>query len=67
VKGTRGQYPGVFKSSPNAYGAKVWIDGELHYLGSFPTREDAAAYVRLVESRYPSVRAAPCAATRDAR
>lgn len=54
MKGTRSEYPGVFKHSHDAYGAKVWIDGELHYLGSFPTREAAADYVRLVESRYQS-------------
>jgi hypothetical protein len=54
MKGKRGQYPGVFRSSPNTYGAKVWIDGALHYLGSFFTPEAAAQYVRLVESRYPN-------------
>jgi hypothetical protein len=50
----RGQYPGAFKGSSNSYAAKVWIDGEVHYLGSFRTREAAAAYVRLVEGRYPN-------------
>jgi hypothetical protein len=54
VRGARGQYPGAFKSSPNTYGAKVWIDGELHYLGSFPTPQAASDYVKLVESRYPN-------------
>jgi hypothetical protein len=32
---------------------KVWIDGALHFLGALPDRAEAAAYVCLVESRYP--------------
>jgi hypothetical protein len=39
--------------SPNRWGMKVWINGELHYLGGMADRAAAAAYVRLVESRYP--------------
>jgi hypothetical protein len=53
VKGTRSQFPGTFRSSRNRWGMKVWIDGELHYLGTLPDRAAAADYVRLVESRYP--------------
>lgn len=32
---------------------KVYIDGQLHYLGAMRDRAAAAEYVRLVESRYP--------------
>jgi hypothetical protein len=65
MRGIRGQYPGVYKSSPNAYCAKVWIDGELHYLGSFPTPEAVAEYVKLVATQTACVaRVAPCTARR---
>jgi hypothetical protein len=53
-RGQRGDYPGTFRSSKNRWGMKVWIDGQLHYLGAMADRADAAAYVRLVESRYPN-------------
>jgi hypothetical protein len=60
MKGTRGAYPGTFRSSQNRWAMKVWIDGELHYLGCLPDRAAAADYVRLVESRYPNRLRRPC-------
>jgi hypothetical protein len=50
----RSEYPGTFLSSKNRWGMKVYIDGELHYLGGMEDRAAAADYVRLVESRYPN-------------
>jgi hypothetical protein len=50
----RGNFPGTFRSSKNRWGMKVWIAGELHYLGALEDRQVAADYVRLVESRYPN-------------
>jgi hypothetical protein len=52
--GQRGEFPGTFRSSRNRWGMKVYIDGELHYLGGLPDRAAAADYVRIVESRYPN-------------
>ena len=53
MRGVRGEFAGTFRSSPNRWGLKVWVDGSLHYLGGWSDRAAAAAYGRLVESRYP--------------
>jgi hypothetical protein len=52
MRGTRGQYPGTFRSSKNRWSMKGGIDGELHFLGALEDHAAAAAYARLVESRH---------------
>jgi hypothetical protein len=49
----RGKFPGTYRMSKNRWGMKVWIAGELHYLGCLEDRRAATEYVQLVESRYP--------------